>query len=452
MIKLLFLIILLHILAIYKLVFLPTPELFIYPYLTNHGLKPYSQILDQHFPGLMFLPVNFDNLGMQNETIARIWLVGIVVATHILIFFICRKVLSSSKKALMVNFLYLLWQPFFEGWVLWLDTFLPLFLLPSFYCIYKYVYTKGKVTNVFFAGLFLGLGVIFKQVLIPLSFLILIFLFLYNRRLKTALIFLYGFLPPIILMLLYFWESGVLSDFWYWTVTFNLTTFAQLGRKAAPFSQFIRVWFVAAFALLPLFFKDKKLSLLLLIFIIFPIVEIYNRFDFVHFQPALPFVIMATILGFTQNNKHKIKIFLVLVYGLVALRWLTVFYSGHISNHIFFFDQHTKEIALKVKQYSSPREKIFIFGEIPHIYQMSQTLPAGDIFVFQFPWFLKIAEDRILEGVKKDKPNIIVSDRTVEIEGQNITDFAKNIDQYIQKNYQIIDRVDKTEILRRNSI
>jgi len=83
---------------------------------------------------------------------------------------------------------------------------------------------------------------------------------------------------------------------------------------------------------------------------------------------------------------------------------------------------------------------------------MSQTLPAGDIFVFQFPWFLKIAEDRILEGVKKDKPNIIVSDRTVEIEGQNITDFAKNIDQYIQKNYQIIDRVDKTEILRRNSI
>ena len=62
---------------------------------------------------------------------------------------------------------------------------------------------------------------------------------------------------------------------------------------------------------------------------------------------------------------------------------------------------------------------------------MSQTLPAGDIFVFQFPWFLKIAEDRILEGVKKDKPNIIVSDRTVEIEGQNITDFAKNIDQYI---------------------
>ncbi len=63
---LLLFIILIHIFITFKLIFFPYPELFIYPYLTNHGLLPYKQILDQHFPGLMFLPINFNNLG-KNE-------------------------------------------------------------------------------------------------------------------------------------------------------------------------------------------------------------------------------------------------------------------------------------------------------------------------------------------------------------------------------------------------
>ena len=85
------LILLVHGLLLTKLIFFPYPELFIYPYLTNHGLLPYSQILDQHFPGLMFLPLNFDNLGMTSEVSARIWLISIVLITHILLFF-CIKI------------------------------------------------------------------------------------------------------------------------------------------------------------------------------------------------------------------------------------------------------------------------------------------------------------------------------------------------------------------------
>ncbi|MBI2086444.1 hypothetical protein HYT74_03830 [Candidatus Daviesbacteria bacterium] len=125
----LLIIILAHIFILSKLIFFPYPELFVYPYLTNKGLLPYSQILDQHFPGLMFLPVNFDNLGMNDEVSARFWLFGIVFLTHVLLFLISKTYLGA-KRALLVNFLYLIWQPFFEGWVLWIDNFLPLFLLP----------------------------------------------------------------------------------------------------------------------------------------------------------------------------------------------------------------------------------------------------------------------------------------------------------------------------------
>src|SRR2546423_1150380 len=112
---LLILIILIHSFVLTKLQFFPYPELFIYPYLTNNGLKPYQQILDQHFPGLMFLPINFDNLGMTNPDVARIWLIAVVAITQVFLFLIAKSILKSGKKAILVNILYLFWQPFFEG-------------------------------------------------------------------------------------------------------------------------------------------------------------------------------------------------------------------------------------------------------------------------------------------------------------------------------------------------
>ena len=39
------------------------PEFFVYPYLVQNSLKPYTQIIDQHFPGGFFLPINFATLG-----------------------------------------------------------------------------------------------------------------------------------------------------------------------------------------------------------------------------------------------------------------------------------------------------------------------------------------------------------------------------------------------------
>src|SRR3989344_2950268 len=202
-----------HIFILSKLIFFPYPELFIYPYLTNHGLKPYSQILDQHFPGLMFLPVNFDNLGMNDEISARFWLFGIVFLTHVLLFLISKTYLGV-KRALLVNFLYLIWQPFFEGWVLWIDNFLPLLLLPAFYFSLK--------KKFFLAGIFLGLAIVFKQNVIPLAGLIFIYI-LISKNFRGLLNFSIGGLIPIIFLFIFILKQGVLVDFWYWTIIFNLT-------------------------------------------------------------------------------------------------------------------------------------------------------------------------------------------------------------------------------------
>lgn len=444
------LILLVHAFLFTRLIFFPYPEFFVYPYLTNAGLKPYSQIMDQHFPGLMFLPVNFDNLGMNDEFSARIWLMVIVSIAQLLIFFISRAIFKSEKKALAVNLLYLIWQPFFEGWVLWIDTFLPLFLLPAFYLTYKTVrIDKVNFKLPFLLGLFLGLAIIFKQIVIPLAFLVFLYLLWEKRNLKITANFLAGLLLPVGAMTYYFFSIGVLKDFWYWTVTFNLTTFARFGKKAPFFSGVARVGFATAFSFLAIFLKDKKLAQVLGIFIIGSLTAIYARFDFVHLQPTLPFILIATVAGFSEIWKQKWAQFILAGYLAVIVWWLLIFYSGHLSNKVMFFDAQTKMIAGKIKQYTKTGDKIFIFGAVPHLYQMSKTLPAGDLFVFQFPWFVLVTEEKFLEGLKKDDPEIVVSDRTVEIEGNNITSFAKDIDQYILENYEKIDNIGDTEILRR---
>lgn len=437
-------IIFVHGLLLTKLIFFPYPEFFIYPYLTNHGLKPYAQILDQHFPGLLFNPINLDNLGMNNAEVARVWLIVIVVITQILIYLVSRQVLKDDKKALLVSVLYLIWQPFFEGWVLWIDSFLPLILLPAFYALHK--------KRLFACGLLLGIGIIFKQTLIPLALLILVYV-LWEQR-KLALIFLFGLAGPIILMLVYLANIGVLKDFFYWTLFFNLTTYAKYGTSIPPsFGYVARIMLVYGASTLAYFNKeDKRLIQILFIFFLGSLAGIFDRADFVHFQPSLPFALMSTVYGLGRLGKlGKVKLIWI-SYLLVAGWWLNIFYKGHLGNRVLSFDTKTYQLSFKIKQYTKPLEKIFIFGAPPHLYQMSKTLPAGNIFVFQFPWFLKVAEGRILDGIETDKPRIVVSDRTVKIEGQPISEFAKDIDQYIQKNYEIIDQVGTTLILRSKAL
>lgn len=437
------LIILIHVLIFTKLIYFPYPELFIYPYLTNHGLKPYSQILDQHFPGLLFLPINFDNLGMTTPEVARIWSITIVIIIHIMLFLISSEILKSKTKAIFINILYLVWQPFFEGWVLWIDSFLPLFLLPAFYALYK--------RYLFLTGLFLGLGIVFKQVLIPLAGLVMVYIIWKDRNFKTAPVFLVGLFLPVGLMLIYLGSIGVLKDFWYWTIVFNLTTFAKFGRGIGPtLAHFSRVALVFGTALLLLVFQiRKKETQILLIFLLGALSGLSTRFDFVHFQPALPFALLATVYAVGRLGiLGKLGIG---VYGAILVWWLIVFYKGHIGDRVISFDPQTKAVASKIKQLIQPGEKIFIFGAAPHLYQMTNTQPAGDIFVFQFPWFLQVAESRILKGVIRDNPNIVVSDKTAVIEGWKITDFAKDIDEYLNANYQKIDSVGTTDILSRKS-
>jgi hypothetical protein len=389
----------------------------------------------------MFLPVNFDNLGMTTPQSARVWLMAIVGIIHILLFKLSNLVFNNWKKVLFVNVLFLIWQPFFEGWVLWLDSFLPIFLLSAAIFAIKKKYL--------IAGFIIGLGVVFKQTLFPFA-LLFPFYILWER--KSFKYFSYYFaltLLPIAVMTVHLLSIGVLADFWYWTIVFNLTEFARDGTKApATFGFVTRVLFVYCFSFAALFDKQKKIVVILFIFLLGALVGVFDRADFVHFQPSLPFVLLLTVMGFDYIKKKKIFIPLIGIYIFVMLWWQFIFYKGHISDKIFFYDKETLDLVAKIKHYTKEGDTIFVFGGVPHLYQMTDTLPPGGIFIFQFPWFMIVAEDRILQGIIKDKPKIIVSQKDNFIEGMQIKDFASKINTYITENYEIVDKIGEIQILK----
>src|SRR3989344_3866529 len=175
-----FAIIVMHILLISRLTFLPYPELFIYPYLTNIGLTPYAQIFDQHFPGLMFFPINLGTLGIVQPGNALLLHVGIIVLIHLLLIFSTFKLFKSLKASFLTSFIFLLWQPFLEGNTLWIDSFLPLLLIPSFYFLVK---SEKNYKNILLSGILLGAALVMKQVVLPLIAVLFIFL-LVNRESK----------------------------------------------------------------------------------------------------------------------------------------------------------------------------------------------------------------------------------------------------------------------------
>lgn len=437
----------LHLFILNILIFFPYQELFTYPHFTNSGLLPYAQIWDQHFPGLLFFPINFASLGMVNEHIALIWAMGIVGFVHIFLFIIGQKIFSSYKKALLINFFFLIWQPFLEGWVLWIDSFLPLFYLPAFYFCLK-TSKSDSLKSYFLAGLFIGFAILFKQVVVPLAVFVGL-IFLAKRQIKEVVYYSIGVLIPVLLMLFYMIGIGVWSDFWYWTVTYNLTVFADYGKKSPHASGLIRILGIYGMSIFALLSKKKEELIWVFVFLAASLTSAYARFDFVHFQPSLPFVAIAVSIAW-YSLKGKWGMFVKGAYLAGALIILVNFYKGHIGEKVFFFDPETKTIARKIGDYTEEKERIFIYGSIPHLYQMSNTLPAGDVYVQHYSWFFRVSEDEILQTLIEDMPNLIVADFTVHVDGQNLIEYSPKIYEYIVENYKTKEKVGTTQFMFKN--
>lgn len=430
----------LHSILLSKISFFPYPEFFVYPYLTSKGFVPYKEILDQHFPGFMFFPVNFYSLGIREPADFRLVQYATVFISHLLLFFASLKIFKGGYLVFIPNILYFFYQTFLEGWVLWIDTLVtPLFLL-------AFLLLKKNNKSLFFAGLVLGIALLFKQTTVPLIFFLIIYFLGTGLPLKSIFYFLLGLLPTIGLLAFYILKLGILDDFWYWTVVFNLEVFAKLGRKAPTLPAVIQLLPLYFFSFVTILKIKRKENRLISLFFTALLAFVLARFDYVHLQPSLPFALLLFGI-FLKNTSSKIKWIALLFQFLFILFLFVPKMHTLCCGKTLFFSEKEAIIADKVRNLSSENEKVFAFATLPHIYVLADRLPPGRLFVFQFPWYMSVAEQRVLSSLEKDQPVVVIRDLNAQVQGMKLIDYMGNIAKFINENYKVIDKIEEVEIL-----
>lgn len=383
-----------HLLILSLLKFSVPPEFFIYPYLIAKNWLPYAQIIDQHFPGIFLLPPGL------TPQFYQLVLLLIVLSQSFWIY-------KISQSRLAVAF-FAVWQPFFSGSHLWIDTLLPLFTLPALYLF---------SSHVFLSGFLLGMALVFKQSVIVL---ILVALLFSPKKLR----FLISSFLPISLVIIYFWNRGVLADFYFWTIKFNFQVYPVLARLWPTAKDLIKLSFPAVLFLIA-FIKSK--NRLLQLFAFFSLTGLVPRFDFIHFQPAIPFIVI--LLSQLKANK------LVL---LISIVWVAFFLRHQFGPGQYqYFDQQTFILASQIHKLTTSGESIFILGAQPHLYVLSDTVPSGSLFSFSLPWYLPLLENRLLAFF----PKLVVVDQGSSVDGRPLSSYAPTLLNYIQSNYQPIYQI-----------
>ncbi len=446
--KITILIALLHISLLSLIKFFPYPELFVYPYLAENGLLPYKQILDQHFPSLLMTPFNFYDLGLRTETSAKLFLLGSVLLTHLLIYLISKKLFKNTKFSFGPNIIYLFTQPLLEGNYLWLDTFLAPILLTAYYFCLRLVDSK-KIIYPVLTGLSLGLAVYLKQVMFPLVFFTLFAVFWITRSKKRLFYLVLSSLIPFLLLMIWVYDNQIWNEFVYWTFTFNFEVYSKLGRQFSTLSQFGRfaILWSPAFLWLVYFRKEKK-YLLLLIFTVFSLLTAITRFEFVHLQPSLAFAVLALFGLF--NSKLGLKYVFFTLITVLLIVWWPKFLRNNYQKSSSLFTRDILEVSYLVSLMTNEDEKIFVLGTQPLVYPLSNRLPSGNLFTVNVPWNISVSQDKIYKALAEDPPSVVIRDQTATIDERKVVDFSPKLNAYINDNYVLVETIGTNEVLVNN--
>lgn len=409
----------------------PAPEFLVFPYLVNSGLMPYSQIIDQHMPGLFLLPINFAKLGFESFESFRLIILLLSIIQGLFIIKITR-LLKKGNEFYSILILFIL-TIIFEIFSLWYESFLVLTVITS-----VYFSLRGKYTLSF---LLFGLSIIFKQTAI-LYLLPLGLYSLYKNGIAKSIKYIGISLCPIILLVLYYYSNNVLSDFVYWTVRFNIDTYAKLAIQPPSSRIMLLIAGIVGLNLLEIFKMQNYKSLLIFLFSLISLIGAFIRYS--PTQLILFISFSAILLSQLLSNKNPFK---------YVISIILLIYSIHlgVSNKYVGFNYYSsdiQEISNRINAISNKNEEIFILGGQPHIYQLSETLPVGKYFSYQLPWYTNVNINKIETNFSNNKPEIVLVDKEANIDGINISNQFNKINTIISKEYKLLESYKNYEIYK----
>lgn len=396
--------------------FFPYPEILTENYFLRQGLLPYTQINDQHFPGIFLLSY----LTTVNQL--RIIHLTLLVINLALLYLLLSK--SSPLIKLLTLLTYVFYLLAWEGTTLWIDSLVATLGLFGFYLLAAWPGRKTH-TYYFLTGLVFGLALLFKQPAILLCVTSCVWLLSFRPRPTQFALFVMGGLLPLGLTSLALLVQGVFPDFVFWTITHNLSGYTSLEGRAPTRTELIRFTSLAIPAVLALR-SPRNDKLWYLLYLLSSIVFIYPRFGLIHAQIGLP--IMLYLVARSSR-------FLLIMSCLLGCFFGLRFVLRDTPGEILFYDASTRITVDYVEAHKSSRP-IYVYGVNDNIYHLTHTLPP------QKTW-IELLEGNIIPGVEHtlistlvaDPPQFVLVDPFASIDNHPLPEFTPQVWQYISSRY-----------------
>lgn len=446
----LILILFLHLLLLQNLRFTAWPEMLAYPYLLENGFSLYKDFIMPYPPGLIFLLQTFFHIfGFNIDNLKFIAWVLVLICDFLIYLILLRSGLSKFISLFLLG-VYVIWQSFLDGNMLWFDFATVAPLLLSFLFAQNWL-IKKQVKWLLLLGMASGLAILVKQIAVVYLTGLLLFVFIQGRRFKDVAAVLIGTLSVSIPFLLFLTFSFSFFEFLNWGTIFPLTEWKNFpGYVAFHISRAeILVLLLLALPLSFVFtskntYKDKFFQLSL-IFFIAAIISVYPRFSYFHLQPAIAFLVIL-IGSVFKNLNYNLKLKLGITLLLVSLGIFFVVGRWQFNNTVVFADNH--KITESIKNYTKENERVFLLGLPSGYYIFANRLPPKN-WSDNFGWYLEIPgiQDWVIKGFIETPPKVIYWKIPEHGNWYDLGVYQpKKITEYIKSNYDKKEQIEGIEI------
>ncbi|MDD4027136.1 MAG: hypothetical protein PHO75_03015 [Candidatus Shapirobacteria bacterium] len=373
------------------------------------GLTLYSQIHDNKPPSLYYLAA-FSQTVFGFRLLLLFFMIPTIYFFNRLSHFFLS--LRASKIATFI-FLVLTSIPFFEGNIANAEVFM---LLPTIIGILLLTKLKPGSLKIIISGFLLGLAFTIKiPVAIEFAFLCL-WLFIDDLtsfkktllNIKNIFIFSVSFLLPIVIFAIYFYLKGAFEPFLIASLLQNfgyISSWSTGNQASSPASGgivlrfvFLLIAWVFIYILKFKKFISSNFSFLLFWFssTIFGVLLSGRPYPHYLIQAVPPLVlIIIQIFNFKERKIQFISLFSLLFFIFVLFKFKFYFYpvfkyysnfysysvgkksTSDYRNYFGYQVNNNYEIADLIKKNTNLNDKIFVWGDDPSVYSLSNRLPSS---------------------------------------------------------------------------
>jgi hypothetical protein len=446
------------------------------------GVPPYKLAYNLKFPGTYVAYALIMSIFGQTISGVHAGLLVINISTVALIFFLGRRLVSSSTAiAAAAAYVVLSVGPSVLGTAAHATNFVNLAVLGGSLLLFDQQHQQS-FKRLLLSGVLFGIGLLMKQ---PAFFFIL-FATLYllvkdiqlrvtwKRMVSRQLTFWLGVVACMGSACVILWKAGVFDKFWFWTVDYarQYQSLVPLGQGASLFLQNVKeiivagwlIWVLAGFGLIAQFWNKKARvnAGFLLSFLIFSALALCPGFYFRqhYFILVLPAVALFAGVG-TSTLAHMFanqpSAFRLIPFCLFAVSLIipiacerTFLFSlspPEASREIYSASPFPEAIKIAnfVRERTDTNDTIAVLGSEPEIYFYAHRHSAtGYIYTYGLMELQKYARQMQLEmihEIEMARPkyliSIVVKDSWLEKPGSERLIFTW-VDNYAAENYDVV--------------